>query len=315
MGGSQRGICQRARSGHDDRFVTLRRLYAADFPMSDAGNTTDWTQFGLPSRAQLAAWRIWDSYYFPAQKAGGGALRKGIEADLRRVEPFAIERHCAYLHVGLGTASPDRRSSAAEEPAEILPVLEQWRDRLLAMIYLNANDVAASLAALDQWVKNGPAVGVYFKSSPPGCLACTHPNFDPLVERCAELGAMIMQHTWFKAGGKDDPGESTPAELVTLARRHPRITFIAAHAGGDWERGLRAVRDCPNVLVETSGFDPTAGFLEMAVRELGAERIVFGSHFMARSAGTEMGKVIGAEITDDQRRLIFGGNLRRVLGR
>jgi predicted TIM-barrel fold metal-dependent hydrolase len=164
-------------------------------------------------------------------------------------------------------------------------------------------------------VKNGPAVGVYFKSTPPGCLACDHPNFDPIVQRCGELGVLIMQHTWFKAQGKGDPGESTPAELATLARRHPAITFVSAHAGGDWERGLRAVRDCPNVLVETSGFDPTAGFVEMAVRELGAERIIFGGHFMSRSAGTEMGKILGANITDEQRRLIFGGNLRRLLAR
>jgi hypothetical protein len=167
-------------------------------------------------------------------------------------------------------------------------MLNQWKDRLLGVIYLNANDVAASLAALEQWVKDGPAVGVYFKSSPPGCLACTHPNFDVLVERCHALGAMIMQHTWFKAGGKGDPGESTPAELAVLAGRHPAVTFVAAHAGGDWERGIRAVSASPNILVETSGFDPTAGFIEMAVRELGAERVVFGGHFMSRSAGTEI---------------------------
>jgi predicted TIM-barrel fold metal-dependent hydrolase len=220
---------------------------------------------------------------------------------------------CAYFHVGLGTVRGRDQKSAIESPDEIKAVLDRWPDRLLGGMNLNANDVAGSLAALDRWAKNGPMVAVYFSSSPPGSLVCTHPNFDPLVERCGELGLMIMQHTWFKAGGKDDPGESTPAELAELARRHPGVTFVSAHAGGDWERGLRAVADCPNILVETSGFDPTAGFIEMAVREVGAERIVFGSHFMSRSGGTELGKVIGANITEEQRKLIFGGNFRRML--
>src|SRR4051812_9993902 len=103
-----------------------------------------------------------------------------------------------------------------------------------------------------------------------------------------ERRLMIMQHTWFKAGGKDDPGESTPAELAELARRHRDMTFVSAHAGGDWERGIRAVRDCPNVLVETSGFNPTAGFIDLAVRELGAERIIYGGHLMSRSLATEL---------------------------
>ena len=67
------------------------------------------------------------------------------------------------------------------------------------------------------------------------------------------------------------------------------------------------------MLVETSGFDATAGFIEMAVRELGAERIVFGSHLPSRSLGTELGKVVGADITEEDKRLILGENYRSLL--
>jgi predicted TIM-barrel fold metal-dependent hydrolase len=106
---------------------------------------------------------------------------------------------------------------------------------------------------------------------------------------------------------------STPSELVELSKKFPEQKFVCAHAGGEWELGIRAVRDYPNILIETSGFDPTAGFIEMAVRELGAERIVFGSHLPSRSLGTEVGKIIGADISDEDRRLIFGENYRQLL--
>lgn len=282
--------------------------------MSRVGFAIEPVAFSLPSPGEWAAYRIWDSYYLPRMAAQPGALLKDIEADVRVLAPFGIERYLAYHHVGLGTLVA-RGSSPAEDRAQNLAVLEHFGGRVLGVIHLNANNVPASLAALETWGVNQRIVGVCFKSSRPGCLVCTHPNFDPLVERCAELGLMIMQHTWFKAGGKDDPGESTPGELAMLARRHPQITFVSAHAGGDWERGIRAVRDCANVWVETSGFSPTAGFIEMAVRELGDQRIVFGGHFMSRSVGTELGKIISAEISEPARRLILGGNLRRLLAR
>jgi predicted TIM-barrel fold metal-dependent hydrolase len=127
------------------------------------------------------------------------------------------------------------------------------------------------------------------------------------------LNGVIMQHTWFKTGGKQGPGESTPSELAELAARYPEQKFVCAHAGGEWERGIRAVQNSPNILIETSGFDATAGFIEMAVRELGAERIIFGSHLPSRSLGTELGKVIGAEISEHDKKLILGENFRNLL--
>ena len=122
-----------------------------------------------------------------------------------------------------------------------------------------------------------------------------------------------MQHTWFKTGGKQGPGESTPSELAELSARFPEQKFVCAHAGGEWERGIRAVRNSPNILVETSGFDATAGFIEMAVRDLGAARIMFGSHLPSRSLGTELGKVIGADISERDKKLILGENFRNLL--
>ena len=72
-------------------------------------------------------------------------------------------------------------------------------------------------------------------------------------------------------------------------------------------------RNSPNVLIETSGFDATSGFMEMAVRDLGAERIVFGSHLPSRSLGTELGKVIATDISEKDRIRILGENFRTLL--
>src|SRR5690606_12461777 len=138
------------------------------------------------------------------------------------------------------------------------------------------------------------------------------PALDPIVRRAHELKAVIFQHTWWKAVGLL-PGESTPMEVATLAQRHPGIPLICGHTGGDWERGIRAIRPHNSVSVDLAGFDPTAGVTEMAVRELGAERVIFGSDAGGRSFASQLGKVHGAKLTESERKLILGENLKRML--
>jgi predicted TIM-barrel fold metal-dependent hydrolase len=278
----------------------------------------DATRVGLPSPQQLKEYRIWDSYFTPSHSHpgpdGSSRLIADIERSLPAVKKGEIEKLCYFPHVGTGTTTDANfEAQARSRPDVILKPFERWPKLLLGMIQLNANDVRASLDALDRWLRDGPMLGVYFPGGGPGALTCTHENFTPLIERIAELQGVVMQHTWFKTGGKQGPGESTPSELAEVAGRFPQQKFICAHAGGEWQQGIRAVRDSPNILVETSGFDATAGFIEMAVRELGAERVVFGSHLPSRSLGTELGKVIGAGISEKDKRLILGENFRNLL--
>ncbi len=65
--------------------------------------------------------------------------------------------------------------------------------------------------------------------------------------------------------------------------------------------------------METSGFDVTAGFIEMAVRELGPRRIIFGSHLPSRPLGTELSKITAANISAGDKKLILGENYRTLL--
>jgi uncharacterized protein len=281
---------------------------------------TEAVRLGLPSIETLKSYRIWDSYFTPSYSHpgpdGSSRLLADVELAMPAIRKGQFEKLCYFPHVGIGTTSdPAYEKLARSNSGVILKPLERWPNLLIGMIHLNANDVNASLDALNRWLRDGPMLGVYFPGSGPGAMTCTHRNFDPLVERIQELDGVIMQHTWFKTGGKTGNGESTPSELAELAARHPEQKFVCAHAGGEWERGIQAVRESSNVLLETSGFDATAGFIEMAVRQVGAERIVFGSHLPSRSLGTELGKVVGAEISERDRKLILGENFRELLSK
>ncbi len=77
--------------------------------------------------------------------------------------------------------------------------------------------------------------------------------------------------------------------------------------------GIRAIRNHENVTIGIGGSSPTAGFVEMAARELGADRVIYGSDIGGRSFASQMAKALGAQISEDARRRIMGGNLRRML--
>jgi hypothetical protein len=135
---------------------------------------------------------------------------------------------------------------------------------------------------------------------------------DPIAVRAAELRAPILQHSWYKRDGQM-PNESTPADVAALAARHPWTQIVMAHLTGCNERGLADIAPYPNVSVDTSGSEPEAGVTEMAVRRLGAHRVVFGTDAPGRGYAAALGKVLGAKLSPREKALILGGNAARLL--
>ncbi len=249
--------------------------------------------------------RIWDVHchlsFLP-----GDTPEQRFERMIAFMDRLAIER--AIVHLGYPIRNNPTPEELRAQNDQVLRAVDHWPKRASGFVQLNPNYVEASLREFDRCVRDGPMVGVKLLIA----KRCSAPELDPLIERATALHVPVLQHTWLKTNG-NEPGESTPLDLAALAQRHPAATLIGAHTGGDWEIGIRAVRAARNVAVDLSGFNPTSGVVEMAVRELGPERIVFGSDAAGRSFASQLAKVMGAEIPDAIKRLILGGNLRRML--
>jgi predicted TIM-barrel fold metal-dependent hydrolase len=219
---------------------------------------------------------------------------------------LGIDRLCVYMGMTWSFApTPD---NFRKQNDEVLEALEHWGHRAFGFVYVSPHFVKESLAEVDRCVRDGPMVGIKLWVA----RRCGEAEIDPIVERATELKAVVFQHTWWKAGG-NMPGESTPEDMALLAARQPNAMLICGHTGGDWERGVRAIRPYKNVYADLAGGDPQAGETEMAVRELGAERVLYGSDAGGRSFASQLAKVYGADIPDDAKRLILGENLARLL--
>lgn len=272
--------------------------------LGHSASAADATAAGLPYHTSEHD-AIWDMHcHF------SGVTGETVEQRTAQLLEYADRMHVERLIFFMGWPW-----SQTPEPAEfrrqndqVLKVLERWPDRLLGFTYVNASYPDESLAEIQRCIHDGPMVGIKLWVG----RRCNTEDIDPIIRRCGELNALVFQHTYLKITG-NLPGESTPQDLAEVAARHPQVPLICGHTGADWTLGIRTVREFPNISVGISGSDPAAGFVEMAVRELGAERVIYGSDIGGRSFASQLAKVYGADITDAQRIAILGGNLRRML--
>ena len=237
----------------------------------------------------------------------GGSVTQRVDALLHFADKLGIDKLIACLGDSL-RIQPTAQDLTTDNEF-VLAAVRHKPSRIIGFCYASPAYPEASLAQLDRYVAEGPMMGVKLWV----CRRCHDPGSDPIVQRAVDLGVPVLQHTWTKVTG-NMPTESYPEDLVELASRHPRAQFIMAHSGGEWQRGIRAVAGTPNIAVDLCGGNPEQGQTELAVRLLGAERVVYGSDAGGRSFASQLAKVLGARLSEADRSLVLGGNIARMIG-
>jgi predicted TIM-barrel fold metal-dependent hydrolase len=142
---------------------------------------------------------------------------------------------------------------------------------------------------------------------------CDDPRVFPLVEQCIEYNIPILIHSFHKAVGQLTY-ETTGVHVANLARRYPQAKLLMAHFGGNAYHGVKAVRDYPNVYLDFSGTFFRRDEVDYGVKQVGAERIIFGSD-MPITYLVNYGQVEEADLTPEERELIYCKNAQRLFDR
>lgn len=134
-----------------------------------------------------------------------------------------------------------------------------------------------------------------------------HPLFDPVWEFANERRLPVLAHTW---GG-------SLTGFDRAAQEYPNASFFAAHAGSGFAYAayVEAARDIPNLYLDLTYSREHTNMIEYFVKELGAHRIVWGSDVPVFSMTQQLGKVLFARISDEDKRTILHDNSARILGR
>lgn len=111
-----------------------------------------------------------------------------------------------------------------------------------------------------------------------------------------------------------DIGQTGWGELAGLLQRHPALSVLLLGLYYRVDRYLYPLLErFGNLHVESGTYGVHRG-IEAVCERFGAERLVFGTDLPVHEAGGPIAMVTYAQISDDEKRLIAGGNLRRLLG-
>lgn len=147
--------------------------------------------------------------------------------------------------------------------------------------------------------------GLKIYSTPETTIA--EPAMIPILEACSRLKMPILAHT-------------TPHECEFLLSAVPEVQFIMAHAGGqpyshgDWNRAIMAAQRFPNLYLDTASSGVDTGFVETCVSTLGANKILFGTDTPLLDPWPQLVKIRDTLISDEDKTLIMGGNILRLMG-
>ena len=189
--------------------------------------------------------------------------------------------------------------------------MKRFAGRVLGYCYVNPGAGQRALDEIRRCVEERGFMGIKLYNE----HRCTEPVLFPLVELAIELGVPILQHAGhMNVFNESQPHISDGGHLAELGRRYPEAMLICAHigGGGDWEWTIKALRHAPNVYLDTSGSVVDDGMVEMAVRVLGTDRVLFACD---NSMTAGMGKMIAADLPEADKQKIFGRNMAGILSK
>lgn len=136
----------------------------------------------------------------------------------------------------------------------------------------------------------------------------------PIVEACIDYKVPILIHAFKKAVGQLE-FESLGENVAILARRYPEAKILMAHLGANCYDGIKAVRDCKNVWVDTSGTMYRRDEVDYTKKMIGAERIVFGTDMPGSGYLVNLGQIEESDLTIEEKECVFSKNILKLIDR
>ena len=134
-------------------------------------------------------------------------------------------------------------------------------------------------------------------------------GYRPVWEFANQHGLPVLSHTWL------DESQDKPAMFVPIAKEFPRVKVILGHSGGSidgMETAIDAAKEAGNIYLDLCCSNMPDGIIELMVKEVGAERVLFGTDTWFFDGRAKIGQVAAARIPDADKRKILGLNAKRL---
>lgn len=207
-----------------------------------------------------------------------------------------------------GTPEEFRRNNDS-----VIDLMKKYPDLLIGTVVLNPYYQKESLEEIDRCREAGMiGLGELYNQT-----KISDPLYYPIIEKCIEYKWNIMMHSGLRGTQavyrlNEPENVSTPEDFVEVAKRYPEAMLQYAHlAGGiDWEYACKVLKAYPNVFVDLGGSNNEGNIVDFALEQLGEDRLVFSTD---NSFYQSVGQMFSANLTEEQRKKIFFGNIHTRL--
>lgn len=168
----------------------------------------------------------------------------------------------------------------------------------------------ATYAQAEEMLRLPKCVGIKIHPEEHGYFIAEHG--DAIFSFAAKHRAVVLGHS--------SEERSLAADYVKFANAFPEVKLIIAHLGCGWDGDLthqvRAIQQSKhgNLFTDTSSARSiTPNLIEWGVREIGAERILFGTDTPLYFAPMQRIRIDRADLNDRDKQLILRDNALRLL--
>jgi predicted TIM-barrel fold metal-dependent hydrolase len=147
------------------------------------------------------------------------------------------------------------------------------------------------------------------------------PRMEEIYAECEELELTVLSHS---GSSRSSPQWADPFAFSTVMEEHPRLHVLLAHLGGaSWHQIRDFAAAFPGVsfdlceIIAWTGAPraPTADELGLLIREIGADRVLFGTDFPWYDLDRTIDQLMHLpHLSDEERQGILGENAIRRMG-
>lgn len=132
--------------------------------------------------------------------------------------------------------------------------------------------------------------------------------FDAVLSATDDRRGLVLVHATPDA-------KASPRSIAAVASRYPQLTFVMGHpvfTEGQRAEAVEAVLGAANVHLDVA-YQADPATTEFFVREVGADRVFFGSDAPFFPPADVIRSIEEADISDEEREKIFAGNARILI--
>ena len=258
----------------------------------------NFTDIGLLGK--IADIEIYDSHAHLGKWSSITMREYNEEHIINYMDRFSIKKTLISASLSIG-------NDFVEGNKQVFYAVNKYPDRFLGFVTINPNYSDGTLAEYKKYEKNKNIVGIKIHPSYNG-IPVSAGEYESIFEYSNKKECMILVHTFSKAD---------VIALGKVAEKYTKANFIFAHSGCDTgvEMTAELIKNLDNVYCDIPVSSAKANIIEYLVEKGSPDKILFGTDSPLFDYRMSYGRVLFANIPDEDKIKIFGANCKKLLAK